>query len=181
MGCLVQQTGSLMWSWEELVISYHHSHIQGKSESYNWALWSTAFLLEVCWFQLTTSFSKVVEGFVFQLRRLDQLIVLLHPHQAEVKFSHYLFGHQLCPVRVLFFLKLGWTMWFPPELMMCCIHWGCCSYTWCNWVSFQMDQAGINTRFSDCELWPVQDVPDACTSHSAVLCFTFFQKKRRAK
>jgi hypothetical protein len=44
-----------------------------------------------------------------------------------------------------------------------------------------MAQAGRSPRFSVCELWQVQNIPDACRTCSADLCIVFllFQERRK--
>jgi hypothetical protein len=84
---------------------------------------SIAFLLKNYQFQLTIVFSKVEECCFHclcrvhsPLHKLDQLSILPLQHQAEVKCSLRLFGHQ-------FYLENGgqsadqvhWSMWFHPE------------------------------------------------------------------
>jgi hypothetical protein len=67
-------------------------------------LWTT-FLLEVCQFQLTTSFSELTDVLfspecgwaVLPSHKLDQLSLPSNPYQAEVKCSLCLFGYQFCP------------------------------------------------------------------------------------
>jgi hypothetical protein len=54
--------------------------LQGKRGRENWAFWSTTFLLEVCQFQFTTSFSKIVGMFCFH----QTVTGLSHSHTGWV-------------------------------------------------------------------------------------------------
>jgi hypothetical protein len=53
--------------------------------------------------------------------RLDQLSILPHPYQAEVKCSLLLFGHQFCAGGLQSALC---RLWFPPVQRMCRAHLG---------------------------------------------------------
>jgi hypothetical protein len=113
-----QKVDSLKWSHKDLVCYSLQKSVGTRIEFCFYV-----FLLKNCQFHLTIGFSKVVECCFHSLwlghsplHKLDQFSILPLPHQAEVKCSLRLFGHQ-------FFWERGgqsadqlhWSMWFHPE------------------------------------------------------------------
>jgi hypothetical protein len=104
--------------------------------------------------------------------KLYQLSVLPYPHQCEGKISLCLFGHSFFKgVCVQFAHQLRWTMWFPPELILF-LSPGRVQFhlVLSGQVSSRTVQVDRGLRFCVHKSWCVQDVPETCKTHFAVLC-----------
>jgi hypothetical protein len=105
------------------------------------------FLLEVCQFQLTISFSRVVKCVVFQELLLVYPIptqigsaqsFALHPPKGGEIFPPLIWPQILSRKSAIFTPA---ELWFPPELIMCCSHLEGLYFYSCNWVSSRIVQA----------------------------------------
>jgi hypothetical protein len=130
MGHLVQ-AGCPKWPPEELVFEQSPAPTAiGQAWELGFSFLVHSFSLRGFQIQLTTSFSKVEECFIFTRQqlctlpplKLGQLSIPSHPTQAERSTcSIYLTTSFVCG-RVQFAHQLPWTVLFSPDQLMCHTH-----------------------------------------------------------